>query len=306
MDAKGKVKNSKRNPAQQWLEGVPYEVAFWRSYYANRKRRRELMSWSQYGQPCRLDNFDIDAFISGCGEEDPVILDVGCALSYAFGDIIAGRQRKIHYVDALAPFYNRILKRYGIQRPPIRFGMVESLSAEFGLSGATFIHIRNALDHCADPVKGIIQALMCLRVGGVLYLNHFDNEADREAYRGFHQFNITEEDGKLLIWNLHLEKYFIDDIVAPFARVETSMTGQGRVVAVITKTAELPDRLENAYATAASLALMSMDIVEYFHSVPRAIGYQMLRLYCTVGHRFVRRLPYFMQRRLKWAFRRFM
>ena len=165
------------------MQGIPYEVAFWRSYYANRKRRRQLMEWSQYGRECSLDGFDLAAFVSTCPSPEPLLLDVGCAMSYAFGNIVGGRPQKVLYIDPLAPFYNRILRRYRIDRPEITFGMVEYLSATNAGVTADFIHIRNALDHCADPMEGILQALACLRTGGVLYLNHFDNEALREAYR---------------------------------------------------------------------------------------------------------------------------
>lgn len=292
--------------ARRWLTGVPYEVAFWRSYYANRKRRRQLMEWSQYDRECSLDDFDIAAFIASCPTEEPLLLDVGCAMSYAFGNIVGGRPRRVVYIDPLAPFYNRILHRYRIDRPEISFGMAEYLSATNAGIRADFIHIRNALDHCADPMEGILQALACLRVGGVLYLNHFDNEALREAYRGFHQYNITEEDGKLLIWDRKLRKTWVDDTVAPFASVRTTVTPAGRVVAVITKTAEVPLSVVDPAETARRLGLITIEIVDWHHSLPHAIRYQWLRLFCTAGHRIVRRLPFWMQRRLKWLFGRFM
>lgn len=291
---------------RRWLTGIPYEVAFWRSYYADRKRRRELMEWSQYDRECTLDDFDIAAFIAACPNPEPVIVDLGCAMSYAFGNIIGGIPRRVLYIDPLAPFYNRILSRYHIERPAITFGMAEYLSATNASLRADFIHIRNALDHCADPMFGILQALASLRVGGILYLNHFDNEALREAYRGFHQYNITEEDGKLLIWDRRLHKTWVDDIVAPFARVRTTITPAGRIVAVITKTAEVPLTLVDPADTARRLGLLTIEIADYHHNLSHAIRYQWLRLFCTCGHRIVRRLPYPLQRRLKWLFGRFM
>ena len=295
-----------RKIIRRWLQGIPYEVAFWRSYYANRKRRRQLMEWSQYGRECELEGFDLAAYLRTCPTAEPLLLDVGCAMSYAFGDIVDGRRQKVLYIDPLAPFYNRILHRYRIDRPEITFGMAEYLSATNAGLRADFIHIRNALDHCADPMQGILQALACLRTGGVLYLNHFDNEALREAYRGFHQYNITEEDGKLLIWDRHLRKTWVDDTVAPFATVSTTLTPQGRVVAVITKTAEVPVETVDPAATARRLGLLAIEIADWHHSLPHALRYQWLRLFCTVGHRIVRRLPFWMQRRLKWLFGRFM
>ena len=291
---------------RRWLRGIPYEVAFWRSYYANRRRRAQLMSWSQFGCECSLEGFDVASFIrNDCGTQ-PVILDVGCALSYAFGNLFDGQELPVQYIDALAPFYNDILTRYGIDRPEITFGMAEYLTATVPCGGADFIHIRNALDHCADPMEAIRQALACLRVGGVLYLNHFDNEALREAYRGFHQYNITEEDGKLLIWDRHLRKTWVDDRVAPYARVHTTISPTGRIVAVIHKTAPLPDQDTIQADTARRLAAMVSEMTRAQHTLSGAVIYQWQRLFCTVGHRVVRRLPFWMQRRLKWLFGRFM
>lgn len=81
-------------------------MAFWRSYYSSRKRRKRLFEWSLYGKPCSLDNFDIQTFVRSLTAEadEPLILDVGCALSYMFGNILV----KIDYIDPLAMFYNRI------------------------------------------------------------------------------------------------------------------------------------------------------------------------------------------------------
>ena len=79
--------------------------------------------------------------------------------------------------------------------------MAETLSASYAEGSVCFVHIRNALDHSADPATAIVEAIRVLRRGGVLYCNHFRNEAEREGYRGFHQFNIDEEDGHMILWN---------------------------------------------------------------------------------------------------------
>lgn len=180
---------------RRWIKGIPYEVAFWQSYYNNRKRLRDLFGWSLIGQECVLDNFDMAAFLAARKEEKPVILDVGCALSYAFGTKIGGKDLDIDFIDPLAPFYNKILDKHKPELPHIKFGMTESLGAIYPENSVTFIHIRNSLDHSMNPMKGILQAVDCLKPGGVLYLNHFRNEAENEGYRGFHQFNIDIRKG---------------------------------------------------------------------------------------------------------------
>ncbi|MDE6310755.1 MAG: class I SAM-dependent methyltransferase [Muribaculaceae bacterium] len=283
---------------RRWLSGIPYEVAFWRSYYGNRRRRRDLFSWSLYGKPCVLDGFDIDAYIGGLASGNPKILDVGCALSYAFGNIICGKPADVSYVDPLAPFYNKILLRYNIERPAIEFGMIECLSGSFAPESVDFIHVRNALDHCADPFAGIIQCLVVLREGGVLYLNHFVNEAQNEAYRGFHQFNLCMRDGRLILWNRSVE-IDVTERLQGIADVVTTLTPEGRVVAVITRKAPVPRELYDPRAVAMRMTGDMMTTVEYFHSLPTSAAYQMKRLVSTVGHRTMRLLPLGLLKRIK-------
>lgn len=283
---------------QRWLSGIPYEVAFWRSYYGNKKRRKDLFRWSFYNKPCLLDNFDINGYISSFNTSDPKILDVGCALSYMFGNIINGKPVKIDYVDPLAPFYNRILKKYKIDRPEIKFGMIENLSGSYAPSTVDFIHVRNALDHCSNPFSGIIQSLVLLKKGCVLYLNHFNNEAENEGYRGFHQFNISEKDGDFILWNkdTHIN---VTDVCKDFAEVVTTRTTEGRIVSVITKFTEVPETYHNPQDVSMRMTQNMMATVEYFHSFRNSFSYQMKRLVSTVGHRTMRMIPYSLLRKIK-------
>lgn len=287
-----------KNDTQRWLGGIPYEVAFWRSYYGNRHSRNKLFSWSLYNKPCVLDNFDIDTFMAANDGDDALVLDVGCALSYTFGNIINGRVSNVCYVDPLAPFYNDILERYNIDRPRIKYGMVECLSASFSPDSVTLIHIRNALDHCANPMEGIIQALAVLKKGGVLYLNHFRNEAQNEGYRGFHQFNISEEDGNLLLWNKDIS-INVTERLRDFATVVTTVTDAGRIVAVITKENAVPANVYSLADTAQTQSRMLMETVRYFHRCGTSAKYQWLRVYTTLGHRIMRLTPNALMRKIK-------
>lgn len=289
---------SEKESFHRWLSGIPYEVAFWKSYYGNKKRRADLFSWSNYNKPCKLENFDINAFIRDFGGENPQILDVGCALSYVFGNIINGKTVTVIYIDPLAPFYNKILSRYKIDRPRIQFGMIESLSVSFEKNFAHFIHIQNALDHCHDPFKGILQCLAVLKCGGILYLNHFINEAENENYRGFHQFNIAESEGDLKIWNRNIN-INVTERLKDFAHVETSITPEGRVIAVIKKFAELPSEDEDSAKLTRDISKRMMDVVEYFYSFRNTESFQLKRFISSVGHRTMRLLPYSLLIRIK-------
>lgn len=282
----------------QWIKGIPYEVAFWESYYGNRRRRSDLFSWSLYGKECELDNFDMSRFMERHAVDSALVLDVGCALSYAFGTKLDGRDMTVDFVDPLAVFYNSILDRHKIDRPRIKFGMVESLGASYPENSVTFIHIRNALDHCADPMAGILQAVDCLEPGGMLYINHFRNEAMREGYRGFHQYNIDIDGGRLVIWN----KTSCIDVAARlegFATVQPSVTGEGRIVAVIEKTAPVPGSVLDREKARRDMAEMMMATVRYFHNPLSALAYQGSRIYSAAGHRLMRLLPYSLMNRIK-------
>ena len=245
--------DDKHADTKRWLKGIPYEVAFWRSYYANRRRRADLFSWSLFGKACSLDNFDIDAFIGSWPDSNPLILDVGCALSYAFGNIINGEEARVEYVDPLAPFYNRILDDYGIERPRIKFGMVEQLSASYP--------------------------------------------------DGFHQFNIDERDGKLTIWNPR-ESIDVEGKVKTFATVDCSVSDEGRIIAVIRKTAPVPETLCNPEKTAKASAEIMIATVGHFHSFGSVVYYHFSRLTSTIGHRLTRLLPLSSLEKLKSLLRK--
>lgn len=283
---------------QRWLSGIPYEVAFWRSYYGNKRRRKDLFRWSLYDKTCSLDNFDIDEYIASIATPEPKILDVGCALSYMFSRNINGTNIKIDYVDPLAPFYNQILRKYKIDRPEIKFGMIESLTGSYALNSVDFIHVRNALDHCSDPFSGIIQCLASLKKGRVLYLNHFRNEAENEGYRGFHQFNITEKDGNLILWNKETELN-VTKTCKDFADVITTVTPEGRIVSVITKKADIPSVFYDPQEIAMKMTANMMATVEYFHNFRSSAQYHTKRMISILGHRTMRMMPYSILKKIK-------
>lgn len=282
----------------RWLTGIPYEVAFWRSYYRNRRSRKSLLSWSQYGKECILDNFDVAAFVSGLDIENPVIADVGCALSYMLSDIIGGRKRAVVYLDPLAPHYNRILDDYSLPYPRITFGMGETLSLHFPEGSVSLIHIRNALDHSVKPLTVIWQALMCLHTDGVLYLNHKPNEAEHEAYIGFHQYNVDCQDGRLIIWNRE-ESIDVGQELSGYADVNATVTDEGRIVAVITKTGGIPVDHPAVREGGMYAAGMLETSLSYFHTAPHAVAYQTRRGAFALGHGFMRMIPGGMVRKIK-------
>ena len=273
----------------RWLKGIPYEISFWNSYYSHPKSLAALYSWSDYGRKCRLDGFDIQDFISQCGDH-PLMIDVGCALSYVLGTEFDNPGAELHLIDPLAKFYNRILDKYHNNRQRLREGMIELLSTLYAPGSVDVVHVRNALDHCANPMLGIFEALQVLRQGGVLYLHHHINEAERESYNGFHQYNIECRDSKLMIWN-RSDSIDVAKELDGVADVKCSVHDNQYVVAIITKLNDIPrdkydpqdaPRRATEMMNLAITALTSLRFVSSFHS---------RLLISRIAHPLVRRIP---------------
>lgn len=288
---------NERDSFNRWLKGIPYEIAFWKSYYGHKNSLEQLFSWSSYGKECLLDNFDIQAYAALCPGE-PRFVDLGCSLSYTFGTEFRSKPVCIERIDPLATFYNRILDKSRVDRPRIKFGMIENISTIYQAGSIDLIHIRNALDHCANPMLGIIESLVCLRdgngkdgsEGGILYLHHHRNEAEGEAYRGFHQYNIDSRDGRLVLWN---REVCIDvaDALKGIATVQCSVTEHGHIVAVIQKTGNVPPSMHTPETSARRAAEMLEMAIEAFNSPWFALKYHMAVLTSTLAHPVMRRIP---------------
>lgn len=232
----------------KWLDGISYEIAFWNNVYRWSHTFRGMMGWANYGSKIELEGFDANDFLLNF--EQPKVYDVGCGMSYAIGDKIEKNGKliplDIHYVDPLAFHFNHILKKSKRQLPKIEFGMSEYLSAFIQNHDASLITIQNALDHSSAPVKGIVESLVSLREGGILYLNHHPNEAEMEKYKGFHQYNVDERNGKLYIWN-KAHHVNVTELLDSFASVETKRMDNGHIIAIIRKKNcqnELPVQLQ--------------------------------------------------------------
>lgn len=235
---------------QKWLNGISYEVAFWNNVYRWSHTFKGMMEWSNYDSVIQLEGFDANEYL--LKEDNPKVYDVGAGMSYAVGSFLDRGDNTlvpldIHYMDPLAFHFNHILQKYKKQLPKIEIGMAEYLSAFIPKYTASLITIQNALDHSSCPIKGIIEALLSLKEGGVLYLNHHPNEAEMEKYKGFHQYNIDEKEGNLIIWNKR-ENINVSQLLKDFASVEMKKMANGHIIAIITKNtlqATLPEKLSH-------------------------------------------------------------
>lgn len=284
-----------------WIEGIPYELAFWNNTYRWNTSFDGLMHWSRIGKSIQLGGFDAPAFLAGF--DRPVVLDVGCGMSYAFGDHVEtsdGMQPlEMHYIDPLASFYNKIKERYHRDMPDIEFGMMENLSITHSNKGAKLIIISNALDHSSNPMRGILDALNVLDVGGCLYLNHHPNEAEAEHYKGFHKYNICMNKAhQMVIWNRE-KRIIVDDIIAPFAMMETKTLENGFVVSVITKKSALDESVDPQEANKEAYVHKLMVLLEVPQCLSFTLKMKMKYAWYNTIQFFVQMLPYKYKRRMR-------
>lgn len=253
---------------KNWVNGIPYEIAYWESLYSNKKRIESLFSWSKYNKEIELTNFDVKQFLSQ--KDNPTVVDAGCGMSFSNGNILNGKQINVFYIDPLSPFFNKIIEKKKFDLPKITFGFIEYLST-FLPNKVSLVIVQNALDHSKNPLKGILECIESLEIGGVLYLRHFRNEAETENYRGFHQFNISSENNDMIIWD-KLTKTNINSFLQDFAETTTSTYGN-EVIAVITKRKELPQGLIDCKKDIADLTNQYIDLVQNLNSLSYLISY---------------------------------
>ncbi|OJV37671.1 MAG: hypothetical protein BGO29_12290 [Bacteroidales bacterium 36-12] len=205
-------------------------------------------------------------------------------MSFSNGDKLDGKQLNVYYIDPLAPFFNNIIKKTKLNLPKITFGFIEYLSA-FVPNKVSLIIVQNALDHSKNPLKGILECIESLEIGGVLYLKHFRNEAETENYRGFHQYNISTENDDVIIWNKE-NKTNIKLFLNEFAETTTS-TSDNEVVAVITKKKELPNGLIDSKNDLANLSNEYIEIIQNLGEISYTLSYQFNRFKFRIIHQFM-------------------
>lgn len=231
------------------------------------------------------------------------MIDVGCALSYVLGTEFDNPGTELHLIDPLARFYNGILDKTHNDRMRLREGMIELLSTLYEPGSVDVVHVRNALDHCANPMLGVYESLQVLRTGGVLYLHHHINEAEREAYNGFHQYNIECRDGKLMIWNRE-NRIDVNEVLAGIADVKCSVYDGQYVVAVITKIKDVPyDKYDPREAPRRAIEMMNLTVTA-LSSWPFVFKFHMQRLMAGAAHPVMRRIPRKFVERLKSLIRK--
>jgi SAM-dependent methyltransferase len=130
------------------------------------------------------------------------VLDVGAGPMTPLGHVYAGRTIRITPIDPLAEAYAQLLAEFGIEPPvPTVPGIGETLRDQFADGSFDVAIATNTLEHSYDPVAALDNMLHVVRPGGLVLLDHHRNEAENRLYRGLHQWNFDERDGRLVLWN---------------------------------------------------------------------------------------------------------
>jgi SAM-dependent methyltransferase len=203
-----------------WLDNVVGEILFWyltiatdgNDWKDSYQMRFELNRKNQFSE-----------FLNQFEEANLSLLDVGAGALTAIGNMFEGKNLEIVVTDALAPAYNLIFSDFGIIPPsPVLHCDAEKLLKQFGTNRFHFVYASNCIDHCYDPVLAIKNMVAVLKPNGMIVLGHQENVAIQENYTGLHQWNLSLENGLLVIWNKK-NKYLLSNELPENISIESSV-----------------------------------------------------------------------------------
>lgn len=201
---------------KEWLKGIKYEIDFWNKLMET----GGVCGGSPDVYEMRISKETPFFLEEEIENENPRFCDVGSGPFSNCGYKSKYKDLEIVAVDPLASAYEQLKRKWNVSSPitPIS-GMVEILNVQFESNQFDIVHMSNALDHCFDPIEGILQLLNICKVGGKVILRHNENEAEHAKYKGFHQWNIHLEDGKFIIWRDD-ERIDVGEQIKEFAIIE--------------------------------------------------------------------------------------
>jgi hypothetical protein len=217
---------------QKWEAGKQNELTFWRACFETQGLQWPEEFRSRLDPGAAFPEYLIK--LVPISQTDISILDVGAGPLTSLGTILKGHNVHLTAIDPLAPENDKLLNEFSI-KPPTRtvFGEVEHLERNFGPNSFDIVHMRNALDHSYHPVKGILKMINVVKMDHCVVINHSANEAEKEDYQGFHQWNLDIIDGQFVIWNKR-QYYNMNRILKKLGEVAVDVKG-GWLLVTITK-----------------------------------------------------------------------
>lgn len=177
------------------------EVLFWRKWLRESdsvRVRTELLD------PARPLSEDVLAVVDRLGADRVSILDVGAGPLTMVGYRHPSRDVGVDVTatDVLAPSYDRLLRRLGVQPVvPTIYADAERLTEQFAPRSFDVVVAANCIDHMQQPMRAIEQMVELTKAGGSVLLIHFADEGEKQAYTGLHTWNVHLENGRLMLTN---------------------------------------------------------------------------------------------------------
>lgn len=188
------------NQSKLWIDGIASEIQYWINGYHSTEGKL-IASYLSNNQ---FDKYhpEYKEFADELKDGD-IVLDIGGGITSKFGRFTErGCVLNVRTVDPLAHWYNQLLPNNIPENRKCEFGLFEFIAHFYEKESADGIIINNALDHCIDPFKSIIECLYILKVNRKIGLLHRRAEAVYEKYTGMHKWNIDYDTRMhLLIWN---------------------------------------------------------------------------------------------------------
>lgn len=185
------------SPKLRWKFNISSEIRFW-----DKCIRTNGLIWPEEYK-LRLDPFlPLQEEIVKLLPKKKIIniLDVGAGPLTYLGKIYKDVKINIIAVDPLAEVYDKLLRKYSLV-PLIRTKKLdaEKLTTKFAECSFDLVFARNCIDHSYSPVNAILEMLKVTRNNCHVLLMHRPNEAEKENWRGLHQWNFSEEEGDFII-----------------------------------------------------------------------------------------------------------
>ncbi len=169
-----------------WTEGVAHEKLFWEKW---KKDGREKF----FGSKRELRSVVRDMIPEVTDQTE--ILDVGSGAISWLGRESGGVDIKIVQADPLTEWYKTI-----VDNQPNECHNVggEHLSRYFRDRRFDLVHATNSVDHSKDP-EAVLKGISSVTKGPV-YLEHIQNCAIVNHWKGLHQWNFDQRDDRIWIW----------------------------------------------------------------------------------------------------------
>jgi SAM-dependent methyltransferase len=214
-----------RSYLKRWMGGIGPEIGFW-THWTRTKGMKWPQDFQYRMQPDPPFSLEMHLEPDWWDRHWPTrMLDVGSG-PYPRVGIASSRGRiDLHACDPLAPLYRGIYEKFDVKPYVVpEFAFAEALTDRYPPGSFDLVHMSNALDHSCMPVAGLMSMLAVAKPGGLVLLAHSENEAVRERYRAFHQWNITERDGRMIIWR-EGETIDVNELVRDYAEVSVRRHG---------------------------------------------------------------------------------